>query len=351
MIVDMPSAVEFFSSFTRLVPGDVIATGTPGGVGFARQPPVWLHPGDVIEVTVEGVGTIRNRVVAEARRPPAGAGAPSQPEPERPLTHSLTRGGTNEAPRPPWSRPPSPAGAALTACSSSTTTTAAASSADRRRPRRAAPGRIQRGRQHRRPADRIAAHHRGRRAVQRSRRRARPDLPGLLLRRDRGDQRRGRRARAPAHLQERRHPRRPRRRRARGQPDVRLDLEPGARHRLHVGRGGLGGAGHQRAQDGDVLHDRAVGVRQRALPLLLPPGAAGPRGVLRDGGHRAAAALQEDRAGVRQRHRLADLHPAGHRGAEEGRDDADHQPDARPERHHLPHRGRGDRRSRTRTRS
>ena len=65
MIVNVPSAIEFFSSFTRLRPGDVIATGTPGGVGFARKPPVWLRPGDVIEVTVEGVGTIRNRVVAE----------------------------------------------------------------------------------------------------------------------------------------------------------------------------------------------------------------------------------------------------------------------------------------------
>ncbi len=65
MIVDVPSAIEFFSSFTRLRPGDVIATGTPGGVGFARKPPVWLQPGDVIEVTVEGLGSIRNRVVAE----------------------------------------------------------------------------------------------------------------------------------------------------------------------------------------------------------------------------------------------------------------------------------------------
>ena len=65
MLVDVPSAVEFFSSFTRLVPGDVIATGTPGGVGFARQPPVWLLPGDVIEITIESLGTIRNRVVAE----------------------------------------------------------------------------------------------------------------------------------------------------------------------------------------------------------------------------------------------------------------------------------------------
>ena len=65
MIVDIPSAIEFFSSFTRLRPGDVIATGTPGGVGFARTPPVWMQPGDVIEITVEGLGTIRNRVVAE----------------------------------------------------------------------------------------------------------------------------------------------------------------------------------------------------------------------------------------------------------------------------------------------
>src|SRR5258708_23323691 len=70
MLVDVPSAVEFFSSFTRLAPGDVIATGTPGGVGFARNPPVWMHPGDVIEVTAGDVGTIPNRIGA-------GQGAPS----------------------------------------------------------------------------------------------------------------------------------------------------------------------------------------------------------------------------------------------------------------------------------
>jgi acylpyruvate hydrolase len=69
MIVDVASSVEFFSSFTTLRPGDVIATGTPGGVGFARNPPVWLEPGDVIEVSIEGVGTIRNRVVAEEGGP------------------------------------------------------------------------------------------------------------------------------------------------------------------------------------------------------------------------------------------------------------------------------------------
>jgi acylpyruvate hydrolase len=81
MIVDIPSAIEFFSSFTRLRPGDVIATGTPGGVGFARTPPVWLQPGDIIEVTVEGIGTIRNPVVAEDAdlsdwkwRPPGSTG-------------------------------------------------------------------------------------------------------------------------------------------------------------------------------------------------------------------------------------------------------------------------------------
>jgi 2-keto-4-pentenoate hydratase/2-oxohepta-3-ene-1,7-dioic acid hydratase in catechol pathway len=81
MLVDVPSAVEFFSSFTRLVPGDVIATGTPGGVGFARTPPVWLSPGDVIEVTVEGVGTIRNHVVAEKGAPSDWRWRPGQPLP------------------------------------------------------------------------------------------------------------------------------------------------------------------------------------------------------------------------------------------------------------------------------
>jgi 2-keto-4-pentenoate hydratase/2-oxohepta-3-ene-1,7-dioic acid hydratase in catechol pathway len=65
MIFDIPRTIEYLSSFTTLRPGDVIATGTPGGVGFARRPPVWLTPGDVIEVTIEGVGRIANRVVAE----------------------------------------------------------------------------------------------------------------------------------------------------------------------------------------------------------------------------------------------------------------------------------------------
>ena len=69
MIVSVARAVEYFSGFTCLRPGDVIATGTPGGVGFARTPPVWLTPGDVIEVFVEGVGTISNTVIAEKGAP------------------------------------------------------------------------------------------------------------------------------------------------------------------------------------------------------------------------------------------------------------------------------------------
>jgi 2-keto-4-pentenoate hydratase/2-oxohepta-3-ene-1,7-dioic acid hydratase in catechol pathway len=67
MIFDVPRTIEFLSSFTTLRPGDVIATGTPGGVGFARQPPVWLKEGDTLEITVEGVGRIAMPVVAEER--------------------------------------------------------------------------------------------------------------------------------------------------------------------------------------------------------------------------------------------------------------------------------------------
>jgi acylpyruvate hydrolase len=65
MIFDIPRTIEYLSSFTTLRPGDVIATGTPGGVGFARTPPVWLTPGDLLEVEIQGLGRIANRVVAE----------------------------------------------------------------------------------------------------------------------------------------------------------------------------------------------------------------------------------------------------------------------------------------------
>lgn len=69
MIFDVGRTIEHVSSFTTLRPGDVIATGTPSGVGFARTPPLWLMPGDLIEVSIEGIGRIANRVVAEAGAP------------------------------------------------------------------------------------------------------------------------------------------------------------------------------------------------------------------------------------------------------------------------------------------
>ncbi len=58
--------VEYISTFTKLVPGDMIATGTPTGAGARFDPPKWLRPGDVVEVEVEGVGKLSNPVEAEA---------------------------------------------------------------------------------------------------------------------------------------------------------------------------------------------------------------------------------------------------------------------------------------------
>ena len=57
--------IAYCSSFTTLQPGDVIATGTPGGVGFSRTPPLFLTPGDVLEVELSGIGVLRNPVVDE----------------------------------------------------------------------------------------------------------------------------------------------------------------------------------------------------------------------------------------------------------------------------------------------
>ena len=62
---DVPALIEYISTFAELQPGDVISTGTPGGVGFARKPPVWLQPGDTIEVDIDGIGVLSNPVVAE----------------------------------------------------------------------------------------------------------------------------------------------------------------------------------------------------------------------------------------------------------------------------------------------
>ncbi|WP_316201852.1 MULTISPECIES: fumarylacetoacetate hydrolase family protein [unclassified Bradyrhizobium] len=66
MIFDIPRQIEYCSSFTRLEPGDVIATGTPGGVGSRRTPPLWMKPGDVVEVEIDRIGLLRNGIADEA---------------------------------------------------------------------------------------------------------------------------------------------------------------------------------------------------------------------------------------------------------------------------------------------
>jgi 2-keto-4-pentenoate hydratase/2-oxohepta-3-ene-1,7-dioic acid hydratase in catechol pathway len=64
MIFDIPALITYISTFTELVPGDIIVTGTPGGVGFARTPQEFLKVGDVVEVEITGVGLLRNAVKA-----------------------------------------------------------------------------------------------------------------------------------------------------------------------------------------------------------------------------------------------------------------------------------------------
>ena len=65
MIFSVPELIAFLSASTTLLPGTVILTGTPHGVGMARQPPRWLRPGDVVQIEVEGIGTLTNPVVEE----------------------------------------------------------------------------------------------------------------------------------------------------------------------------------------------------------------------------------------------------------------------------------------------
>jgi 2-keto-4-pentenoate hydratase/2-oxohepta-3-ene-1,7-dioic acid hydratase in catechol pathway len=63
MLFPVAAIVEMLSRGMTLEPGDVISTGTPEGVGFGRKPPEFLHAGDLVEVEVEGIGTLRNRIV------------------------------------------------------------------------------------------------------------------------------------------------------------------------------------------------------------------------------------------------------------------------------------------------
>ena len=66
LIFKIPDLIAFISSVITLEPGDIVATGTPAGVGFSKKPPRWLRPGDEAVVRIEGLGELRNPVVAEA---------------------------------------------------------------------------------------------------------------------------------------------------------------------------------------------------------------------------------------------------------------------------------------------
>ena len=75
LIFGIPQLIAFISSVITLEPGDVIATGTPSGVGAYRRPPVFLEPGDVVSVEVSGIGRVENPIVAHDGTVPAGSPA------------------------------------------------------------------------------------------------------------------------------------------------------------------------------------------------------------------------------------------------------------------------------------
>ncbi|MGB6132279.1 MAG: fumarylacetoacetate hydrolase family protein [Acidobacteriaceae bacterium] len=66
LIFRLPELIAYISAIIPLEPGDVISTGTPAGVGLGRKPQRWLQPGEEIVITIEGIGELRNRTVAEA---------------------------------------------------------------------------------------------------------------------------------------------------------------------------------------------------------------------------------------------------------------------------------------------
>jgi len=74
MIFSVAQLIAFLSGSTTLEPGTVILTGTPSGVGMGSDPPRWLRPGDAVQVTIEGIGTLTNPVVAEPAGSPDGSG-------------------------------------------------------------------------------------------------------------------------------------------------------------------------------------------------------------------------------------------------------------------------------------
>jgi 2-keto-4-pentenoate hydratase/2-oxohepta-3-ene-1,7-dioic acid hydratase in catechol pathway len=65
MIFDVATIIEYLSTVTWLEPGDIIATGTPDGVGLGRTPPLWMKGGDKVEVEISGIGTLDVNVIDE----------------------------------------------------------------------------------------------------------------------------------------------------------------------------------------------------------------------------------------------------------------------------------------------
>ena len=65
MVFTVASAISYLSQAMTLEPGDLLATGTPSGGGYARMPPVWMKPGDMVEVEIEGIGLLSNPVADE----------------------------------------------------------------------------------------------------------------------------------------------------------------------------------------------------------------------------------------------------------------------------------------------
>lgn len=65
LITGIPELIAYCSTMLPLLPGDVIVTGTPGGIGLKRNPPLFMKPGDTVEVEVSGIGVLRNPVIAE----------------------------------------------------------------------------------------------------------------------------------------------------------------------------------------------------------------------------------------------------------------------------------------------
>jgi 2-keto-4-pentenoate hydratase/2-oxohepta-3-ene-1,7-dioic acid hydratase in catechol pathway len=65
MIFPVVELIEYCSTFCNLAPGDVIVSGTPGGVGYARKPPVFMKPGDTVEVEITGIGVLGNPIIEE----------------------------------------------------------------------------------------------------------------------------------------------------------------------------------------------------------------------------------------------------------------------------------------------